>query len=233
MSATTSGRRAPRVTARVRTSISSIVAGTVESWPRTVIAAESPTRISRRRRRRREPAGGASYAVTIAIGCRRAFSSASSGSASLPGAGVPGRACGDGWSCGFLLEDDVVDQAGGADADGGGELGDRSRRSRRSRRRARRVPTRAAARSRVASARGSAKPRARPGRGALRDESARPSASRTVGTDRPRARGRGRARAAGSRPPAGHPSGRVGRSGRTMLKSFRHTVATPRKWPGR
>ena len=33
MSATISGRRAPRVTARVSTSISSIVAGTVESWP--------------------------------------------------------------------------------------------------------------------------------------------------------------------------------------------------------
>ena len=46
MSATTSGRRAPRVVARVSISISSIVAGTVESWPRTVIAAESPTRIS-------------------------------------------------------------------------------------------------------------------------------------------------------------------------------------------
>ena len=45
MSATTSGRRAPRVTARVSTIISSIVAGTVESWPSMVIAAESPTRI--------------------------------------------------------------------------------------------------------------------------------------------------------------------------------------------
>ncbi len=45
MSATTSGRLAPRVTARVSTSISSIVAGTVESWPSIVIAAESPTRI--------------------------------------------------------------------------------------------------------------------------------------------------------------------------------------------
>ena len=44
MSAITSGRRAPRVTARVSTIISSIVAGTVESCPRTVIAAESPTR---------------------------------------------------------------------------------------------------------------------------------------------------------------------------------------------
>jgi hypothetical protein len=45
MSATTSGRFAPRVTARVRISISSIVAGTVESWPSIVIAAESPTRM--------------------------------------------------------------------------------------------------------------------------------------------------------------------------------------------
>ena len=45
MSATTSGRRAPRLTARVSTIISSIVAGTVESWPSTVIAAESPTRM--------------------------------------------------------------------------------------------------------------------------------------------------------------------------------------------
>ena len=43
MSAITSGRRAPRVTARVRISISSIVTGTVESWPSTTIAAESPT----------------------------------------------------------------------------------------------------------------------------------------------------------------------------------------------
>ena len=45
MSAMTSGRFAPRVTARVSTSISSIVAGTVDSCPSTVIAAESPTRI--------------------------------------------------------------------------------------------------------------------------------------------------------------------------------------------
>ncbi len=46
MSPTTSGRRAPRVTARVMKSISSIVTGTVlDSWPRTTIAAVSPTRI--------------------------------------------------------------------------------------------------------------------------------------------------------------------------------------------
>ena len=43
MSAITSGRRAPRVTARVSMSISSMEAGTVESWPSIVMAAESPT----------------------------------------------------------------------------------------------------------------------------------------------------------------------------------------------
>ena len=46
MSAMTSGRLAPRVTARVSSSISSIVAGTVESWPSTTMAAESPTSTS-------------------------------------------------------------------------------------------------------------------------------------------------------------------------------------------
>ena len=90
MSATTSGRRAPRFTARVSTIISSIVAGTVESWPRTVIAAESPTRITSAPAASASRPDGASYAVTIAIGCRRAFSSTSSVSASFPGAGVPG-----------------------------------------------------------------------------------------------------------------------------------------------
>ena len=44
MSATTRARATPRVTAPVSMSISSTVTGTVESWPRTVIAAESPTR---------------------------------------------------------------------------------------------------------------------------------------------------------------------------------------------
>ena len=42
-SATTSARRQARVTAAVSISISSIVAGTVEVWPSTTIAAESPT----------------------------------------------------------------------------------------------------------------------------------------------------------------------------------------------
>jgi hypothetical protein len=90
MSAITSGRCAPRVTARVSITISSIDAGTVESWPSTTIAAESPTRM------RSTPAAsasrplGASYAVTIAIFSPRRFRSASSGSGNLPGAGVFG-----------------------------------------------------------------------------------------------------------------------------------------------
>jgi hypothetical protein len=55
MSPITSGRRAPRDTARVMNSISSIVTGTVvDSWPSTTIAAVSPTR------RRSMPAASAS-----------------------------------------------------------------------------------------------------------------------------------------------------------------------------
>ncbi len=90
MSAMTSGRLAPRVTARVRISISSIVAGTVDSWPSTVIAAESPTRTRSAPAWSASRPPGASYAVTITIGCRRAFISASSVSGSFPGAGVAG-----------------------------------------------------------------------------------------------------------------------------------------------
>jgi hypothetical protein len=45
-SPTTSGRRAERVTARVRKIISSSVTGTVDSWPSITMAAVSPTRIS-------------------------------------------------------------------------------------------------------------------------------------------------------------------------------------------
>ena len=46
MSPTTIGCRAARTTVRVRNSISSIVTGTVvPSWPRTTIAAVSPTRM--------------------------------------------------------------------------------------------------------------------------------------------------------------------------------------------
>ena len=78
MSAITSGRRAPRVTARVSMSISSIVAGTVESCPSMVIAAESPTRTRSAPASSASRPPGASYAVTMTIGCRRTFISASS-----------------------------------------------------------------------------------------------------------------------------------------------------------
>ena len=46
MSAITSGRLAPRTTARVSISSSSIVTGTVDSLPSTTIPAESPTSTS-------------------------------------------------------------------------------------------------------------------------------------------------------------------------------------------
>ena len=46
MSAITSGRFAPRTTARVSISSSSIVTGTVDSFPSTTIPAESPTSTS-------------------------------------------------------------------------------------------------------------------------------------------------------------------------------------------
>ena len=49
-----------------------------------------------------------------------------------------------------------------------------------------------------------------------------------------RAAGSGRGRPARRSRPAARPSGRSRRCrGRTMLNSFRQTVATPRKWPGR
>ncbi len=119
MSATTSGRRAPRVTARASTIISSIVAGTVEEWPRTVIAAESPTRtMSMPASSARRPLG-ASYAVTMTILCRRCFISTSSVRGSLPGAGVAGAGLrGLVLMSLLLVEDDVVDETDVADAYG-------------------------------------------------------------------------------------------------------------------
>ena len=97
---------------------------------------------------------------------------------------------------------------------------------------------RAAARSRVASARGSARARAR-------SSADRPDVARR---EREAVRRRARsgrltssssrcevARSSGGAPrPAARPSGRRRRaSGRTIVKSLRQTVATPRKWPGR
>ena len=174
MSPTTSGRRAPRVTARVRKSISSTVTGTVESWPSTTIAAVSPTRISSTPARVGEPAAGRVVGgdhhdlVAAALHLERARAAAS-----LPGAGVPGAGCGDGSSSLLSFQGDVVDQAGAADADGGGEDGRvERRRPRRSRPRAPSRSSRARAGSRVASARGrasaAAAPRARAGRCATR-----------------------------------------------------------------
>ena len=100
------------------------------------------------------------------------------------------------------FQDDVVDQPGAADADGGGEHGRRrTARPRRTRRRARRGGEQLA---RPAPDRGVCeRPRQREralallGRrgSALRDDSARPSGSRTVGMTRSsRSAGRGRAR---------------------------------------
>ena len=170
--------------------ISSIVAGTVESWPSTTIAAESPTRI------RSTPASsairpdGASYAVTITMRSPRRFISASSGSGSFPGRACRVRACADGWSRVISFqEQDVVDQAGRADAGGDGEcravevgdldvVGLEPGRVRARRCAAGRVVGRQRARDRerlLALVRR---------RSALRDESASPSASRTVSTTR-------------------------------------------------
>ena len=152
----------------------------------------SPSRPCRRRGSARRPPRpraarpGASYAVTITIlSCRR-FISASSGSASFPGAGVEGAG----------VRGRVLTPRGGRCRSGA--PGRRARRSRgwgRRGRRRRRTPgsipaaartARARSGSRVASARGIASARARSAgpRRAFRDESASPSASRTVVTTR-------------------------------------------------
>src|SRR6185312_4963940 len=86
------------------------------------------------------------------------------------------------------------------------------------------------------SARGSASARSRSSveRRTLRDETASPSASRTVGTTRTSTgtfRSRTRRRITATCCASFWP--KYARSGRTMLNSLRQTVATPRKWPGR
>jgi hypothetical protein len=55
------------VTARVSISISSMVTGSVDPWPSTVIAAESPTRMISTPAASARRALDASYAVTMAI----------------------------------------------------------------------------------------------------------------------------------------------------------------------
>ena len=123
MSAMTSGLDAPRVTARVRISISSIVAGTVESWPSTVIAAESPTST-------RSDAGLVGEAPAGRV-VRRDHDDrlpprlhlGELGEGELPGRGRGGRGLLGRMLIPFSFEDDVVDETGGADADGAGEDG--------------------------------------------------------------------------------------------------------------
>ena len=68
----------------------------------------------------------------------------------------------------------------------------------------------------------------------MRDDSASPSSSRTVGStriSRSRFRSRTMRRITAACCASFWP--KYARCGRTMLKSFRQTVATPRKWPGR
>ena len=194
MSATTSGRFAPRVTHCVMNTISSIVTGTVESRPCTTMPAESPTRIE-------VDAGGVGEAAARRVvgGDHHDLVAAplhlgELGQRQL--AGRPGgvalglRLC----SCELSFQEDVVDQAGGADADGGGEdvgvvevehldvVGSRPlRASARAAARDRRVARRPA-RARAAGRARARAPAAE--RRPLREESARPSASRTVGTTR-------------------------------------------------
>ena len=117
--------------------------------------------------------------------------------------------------------------------------GRRGRRPRRSRARARRRRARAracvcVARSRArAGSRAPARARSAVSR-ALREESASPSASRTVSTTRI-STSRLRSRTSCFRTATCCASFRPNHAicGRTMLNSFRQTVATPRKWPGR
>ena len=124
MSAITSGRRAPRVTARVSTSISSIVAGTVESWPSMVIAAESPTSTRSDAR-----LVGEAAARRVVRGHHHDRLSPRLHLRELGDREPSGRGRG---GCGLLRadahvvspsSDDVVDEAGRADADGAGENG--------------------------------------------------------------------------------------------------------------
>ena len=113
------------------TSISSIVTGTVvPSWPRTTIAAVSPTRMmstpaSSANRRAGRVVGGDHHDLLAA----RASSRRARAAAACPAGGVSLTVV-------LSFQRDVVDQAGAADADGGGEDGRvEAARPRRSRRR--------------------------------------------------------------------------------------------------
>ena len=73
MSPTRCATFAPRATALAWWSISSIVTGSVLSYPRTTMPSESPTRIESTPARSRARAVGKSYAVSIVIGSPRSF----------------------------------------------------------------------------------------------------------------------------------------------------------------
>ena len=75
-SAITRARRHARVTAAVSISISSSVIGTVEEWPSTTIAAESPTSTRSTPARSTIRPDEWSYAVTITSGRPSAFARA-------------------------------------------------------------------------------------------------------------------------------------------------------------
>src|SRR6266511_68692 len=121
MSPTTSGRSTAPDTARVRKSISSIVTGTVPSWPSTTTPAVSPTSKMSMPACSAKRAPGASYAVTMTIVSPRLFRSARCVSVSLPGftsalLGLYARAR---LNPGTGFQNDVVDEACRADARGG------------------------------------------------------------------------------------------------------------------
>ena len=161
------------------------------------------------------------------------------------------RSAGPGGHVEVSFQEDVVDEAGAADPDGGseneapveaGDLDVVGLEAPAAPMRIVRATASACAPVRDAleaghGARGEARAphAAPPARGStLRELSASPSASRTVGRTRIRS-SRSRSRAIRSTTAACWASfwPKYARSGRTALKSLRQIVATPRKWPGR
>src|SRR5690242_7030886 len=116
MSATTNARDVPRTTARVKTSISSIVTGTVDAPPSTVVPAESPTSTTSTPAASASRALGASYAVTIAMRSPRVRMARRPGSVMTSGMM---RRLETGQR--RLVERDVVDEARAAGARGDDE----------------------------------------------------------------------------------------------------------------
>ena len=232
MSAITSGRlRAARDRTRQHRASRSIVAGTVESCPSTTIAAESPTRIEL-------DAGlvGDAPARGVVGGHHRDLLAAAlqleqlgqrqlavGPDAYLLTIGSPSRTT--------LSIRRVAPTRTAAARTRGLEVGA----PRRSRPRGRPARLAVARRASAARQRGRARSRSSGERSALRDDSARPSASRTVGSDADldrHAQGREPSRRTTATCCASFWP-KYARCGRTRLKSFRQTVATPRKWPGR